>query len=162
MNSTLKKTQTNSHLCDKFKNSLEFQALFFQSRKNRNICPFHTIVLYSLLFLMANIFSLSFSLCLVLQECATDSEELIYPIRAPSSCSAPPDLLLTGDRNKDAKVQTSTPRNDAISADRVLLEVRSDSLNFLLMAETEAKTKANQEALFPESNKYSTMTNMNQ
>ncbi|XP_031630898.1 protein naked cuticle [Contarinia nasturtii] len=58
----------------------------------------------------------------VLQECATDSEELIYPIRAPSSCSAPPDLLLTGDRNKDAKVQTSTPRNDAISSDRVLLE----------------------------------------
>lgn len=60
---------------------------------------------------------------LVLQECATDSEELIYPIRAPSSCSAPPDLLLTGDRNKDAKVQSSTSRNDAISPDRMLLEV---------------------------------------
>lgn len=26
---------------------------------------------------------------------ATDSEEIIYPIRAPSSCSAPPDLLMT-------------------------------------------------------------------
>lgn len=60
---------------------------------------------------------------LVLQECATDSEELIYPIRAPSSCSAPPDLLLTGDRNKDAKVQSATPRNDAIAPDRMLLEV---------------------------------------
>lgn len=32
----------------------------------------------------------------VLQDSATDSEEIIYPIRAPSSCcSAPPDLLLT-------------------------------------------------------------------
>lgn len=62
---------------------------------------------------------------LVLQECATDSEELIYPIRAPSSCSAPPDLLLTGDRNKDAKVQSSTPRNGTISPDRMLLEVSS-------------------------------------
>lgn len=60
-----------------------------------------------------------------LPECATDSEEFIYPIRAPSSCSAPPDLLLTGDRNKDAKVQSSTSRNDAITSDRMLLEVKS-------------------------------------
>lgn len=58
----------------------------------------------------------------VLQECATDSEELIYPIRAPSSCSAPPDLLLTGDRNKETKVP-SIPHTDNIAPDRMLLEV---------------------------------------
>lgn len=65
-----------------------------------------------------------FYIITVLQECATDSEELIYPIRAPSSCSAPPDLLLTGDRNKDAKVQSTSAHVDAISPDRMLLEVR--------------------------------------
>lgn len=31
----------------------------------------------------------------MLQDSATDSEEIIYPIRAPSSCSAPPDLLMS-------------------------------------------------------------------
>ena len=36
-----------------------------------------------------------FYLFTVLQDSATDSEEIIYPIRAPSSCSAPPDLLMT-------------------------------------------------------------------
>uniref|UniRef100_A0A1S4J4X7 Protein naked cuticle homolog n=1 Tax=Culex quinquefasciatus TaxID=7176 RepID=A0A1S4J4X7_CULQU len=41
----------------------------------------------------------------VLQECATDSEELIYPVRAPSACSAPPDLLLTSDREQMMKVK---------------------------------------------------------
>lgn len=76
------------------------------------------------IFLMKSLLFFFFVLpYLVLQECATDSEELIYPIRAPSSCSAPPDLLLTGDRNKDAKVQSATPRNDAIAPDRMLLEV---------------------------------------
>ncbi|XP_021701833.1 protein naked cuticle homolog [Aedes aegypti] len=43
----------------------------------------------------------------VLQECATDSEELIYPVRAPSACSAPPDLLLTSDREQMLKVKSS-------------------------------------------------------
>ncbi|XP_058818655.1 protein naked cuticle homolog [Topomyia yanbarensis] len=43
----------------------------------------------------------------VLQECATDSEELIYPVRAPSACSAPPDLLLTSDREQMMKVKSS-------------------------------------------------------
>uniref|UniRef100_A0A6E8W122 Protein naked cuticle homolog n=1 Tax=Anopheles coluzzii TaxID=1518534 RepID=A0A6E8W122_ANOCL len=43
----------------------------------------------------------------VLQECATDSEELIYPGRAPSACSAPPDLLLTSDREQMLKVKSS-------------------------------------------------------
>lgn len=38
-------------------------------------------------------FFLLFVLLLVLQECTTDSEELIY--QAPSTCSAPPDLLIT-------------------------------------------------------------------
>lgn len=36
----------------------------------------------------------------MLQECATDSEELIYPMRAPSACSAPPDLLLTANESQ--------------------------------------------------------------
>ncbi|XP_055591954.1 protein naked cuticle homolog [Uranotaenia lowii] len=44
----------------------------------------------------------------VLQECATDSEELIYPVRAPSACSAPPDLLLTSDREQMMKVKCSS------------------------------------------------------
>uniref|UniRef100_A0A182PG32 Protein naked cuticle homolog n=1 Tax=Anopheles epiroticus TaxID=199890 RepID=A0A182PG32_9DIPT len=43
-----------------------------------------------------------------LQECATDSEELIYPGRAPSACSAPPDLLLTSDREQMLKVKSSS------------------------------------------------------
>ncbi|XP_053694344.1 protein naked cuticle homolog isoform X2 [Sabethes cyaneus] len=43
----------------------------------------------------------------VLQECATDSEELIYPVRASSACSAPPDLLLTSDREQMMKVKSS-------------------------------------------------------
>lgn len=76
----------------------------------------------------------------VLQECATDSEELIYPIRAPSTCSAPPDLLLTGDREplgrmshsvpKDVKITTKTKSADGNvgvsgidDAKRMLLEV---------------------------------------
>lgn len=69
----------------------------------------------------------------MLQECATDSEELIYPIRAPSSCSAPPDLLLTSDRTRDTKVQPTTC-TDAVSPERMLLEVRFayffDSISF--------------------------------
>uniref|UniRef100_A0A182VKU9 Protein naked cuticle homolog n=1 Tax=Anopheles merus TaxID=30066 RepID=A0A182VKU9_ANOME len=47
------------------------------------------------------------STSLMLQECATDSEELIYPGRAPSACSAPPDLLLTSDREQMLKVKSS-------------------------------------------------------
>ncbi|XP_059615362.1 protein naked cuticle [Phlebotomus argentipes] len=48
----------------------------------------------------------------VLQESATDSEELIYPMRAPSSCSAPPDLLLTSDREPiTSGLMTSTPNH---------------------------------------------------
>lgn len=36
------------------------------------------------------------------QECTTDSEELIYhQVRASSSCSAPPDLLLVSDRENN-------------------------------------------------------------
>lgn len=58
----------------------------------------------------------------VLQECATDSEELVYPIRAPSTCSAPPDLLLTGDLNKETKVP-SISRTDNTAPDRMFLEV---------------------------------------
>ncbi|XP_053674935.1 protein naked cuticle homolog [Anopheles nili] len=49
----------------------------------------------------------------VLQECATDSEELIYPGRAPSACSAPPDLLLTSDREQMLKVKSSSSSTGA-------------------------------------------------
>lgn len=75
----------------------------------------------------------------VLQECATDSEELIYPIRPPSTCSAPPDLLLTGDRepigsrvmshnhhhaHKDGKIRTKTKSvENGIESEKILLEV---------------------------------------
>lgn len=69
----------------------------------------------------------------VLQECTTDSEELIYPVRAPSSCSAPPDLLLTSEReqfsvrnphliNKNAD-STKTPKSVKSEQERVRLEV---------------------------------------
>lgn len=77
----------------------------------------------------------------MLQECATDSEELIYPMRASSTCSAPPDLLLTGDREpldgnrmsthsipKDVKITTKTQSADggcgATDTKRMLLEVK--------------------------------------
>lgn len=69
----------------------------------------------------------------VLQECATDSEELIYPIRAPSSCSAPPDLLLTGDRNKDNKGKSPSSHVDAISPDQMLLEVSFEHISKTLI-----------------------------
>ncbi|XP_005177232.2 protein naked cuticle [Musca domestica] len=43
------------------------------------------------------------------QECATDSEELIYhQVRASSSCSAPPDLLLVSDRENNLSLQSGT------------------------------------------------------
>lgn len=90
----------------------------------------------------------------MLQECATDSEELIYPMRAPSACSAPPDLLLTGDREpldrmsshsvpKDVKMHASSTGaaaaptdcgevgGDSADAKRMLLEVRQIKGNFL-------------------------------
>lgn len=83
----------------------------------------------------------------VLQDCATDSEELIYPMRAPSSCSAPPDLLLTGDREpimgsritpttnntqqKDSSKMSSQPKAvDGISTERMLLEVSFLKVDF--------------------------------
>uniref|UniRef100_A0A1I8NX69 Protein naked cuticle homolog n=1 Tax=Stomoxys calcitrans TaxID=35570 RepID=A0A1I8NX69_STOCA len=41
------------------------------------------------------------------QECATDSEELIYnQVRASSSCSAPPDLLLVSDRENNIPLRS--------------------------------------------------------
>ncbi|XP_075159984.1 NKD inhibitor of WNT signaling pathway naked cuticle [Haematobia irritans] len=40
------------------------------------------------------------------QECATDSEELIFnQVRASSSCSAPPDLLLVSDRENNLPIR---------------------------------------------------------
>lgn len=70
----------------------------------------------------------------VLQECTTDSEELIYPVRAASSCSAPPDLLLTSEReqfsvrnphliNKNADSTIKTPKSVKSEQERVRLEV---------------------------------------
>lgn len=89
----------------------------------------------------------------VLQECQTDSEDLIYQARAPSSCSAPPDLLITSDidskitkagrkspnknnkignnhtnelRNKNGKLsssENSNYRNSIDTEERVRLEV---------------------------------------
>lgn len=41
------------------------------------------------------------------QECTTDSEELIYQqVRASSSCSAPPDLLLVSDRENNLPLRS--------------------------------------------------------
>lgn len=85
-----------------------------------------------------------FFLLSVLQECQTDSEELIYQARAPSSCSAPPDLLITSDpdskimknhgrkspnntknhhHHKPSSPDKSTYRKETNSEDRVRLEV---------------------------------------
>lgn len=44
-----------------------------------------------------------------MHECPTDTEELIYPMRAPSSCSAPPDLVLTSERDQ-IHTRCSTPQ----------------------------------------------------
>lgn len=38
----------------------------------------------------------------VLQECTTDTEDLIYQPRAASACSAPPDLLMTGSGDRES------------------------------------------------------------
>ncbi|KAJ6647861.1 Protein naked cuticle like [Pseudolycoriella hygida] len=59
----------------------------------------------------------------LLQECATDSEELIYPLRAPSTCSAPPDLLMTSDREPiGIRTPQSTPKNVKITTKTKLLD----------------------------------------
>lgn len=91
---------------------------------------------------MATCITISFCSITVLQECATDSEDLIYPMRASSTCSAPPDLLLTGDREpldgnrmsshcipKDVNITTKTQSADGgcggglTDTKRMLLEV---------------------------------------
>ncbi|GAB0095944.1 Protein naked cuticle [Sergentomyia squamirostris] len=60
----------------------------------------------------------------VLQESATDSEELIYPMRAPSSCSAPPDLLLTSDREAiNSGLMASTPNHHISSTQQQSLKM---------------------------------------
>jgi hypothetical protein len=43
----------------------------------------------------------------VLQECQTDSEELIY--QAPSTCSAPPDLLISSNQQQNSVMTQSAP-----------------------------------------------------
>lgn len=58
---------------------------------------------------MLTTFPLIFS---ALQECATDSEELvggIYPMRAASVCSAPPDLLLSSEHMTTSTYSTASP-----------------------------------------------------
>lgn len=52
-----------------------------------------------------------FRLFVGLHECPTDTEELIYHHRAPSSCSAPPDLVLTSDREQ-ISVRCQTPQHN--------------------------------------------------
>lgn len=47
----------------------------------------------------------------VLQECTTDSEELIY--QAPSACSAPPELLLPSNQQQSSIIMQSAPMADA-------------------------------------------------
>ncbi|XP_073840843.1 NKD inhibitor of WNT signaling pathway naked cuticle [Musca autumnalis] len=49
------------------------------------------------------------------QECATDSEELIYhQVRASSSCSAPPDLLLVSDRENNLSLRSGTAHRNNV------------------------------------------------
>ncbi|XP_017127040.2 LOW QUALITY PROTEIN: protein naked cuticle [Drosophila elegans] len=57
------------------------------------------------------------------QECTTDSEELMYhQVRASSSCSAPPDLLLVSERDNNIQLRSpvvniiTTPPGNASSA----------------------------------------------
>lgn len=52
-------------------------------------------------------------LFLVLQECTTDSEELIY--QAPSTCSAPPDLLITSNDQQNPVKVPAAPSQDTQS-----------------------------------------------
>ncbi|XP_030380408.1 protein naked cuticle isoform X2 [Scaptodrosophila lebanonensis] len=57
------------------------------------------------------------------QECTTDSEELMYhQVRASSSCSAPPDLLLVSERDNNIQLRSpvvniiTTPPGNALSS----------------------------------------------
>lgn len=81
----------------------------------------------------------------VLQECATDSEELIYPLRAPSTCSAPPDLLMTSDREpigmrtpqstpKNVKITTKTKLLDETPTEKMCLEVNKSKIKVTLFS----------------------------
>jgi hypothetical protein len=54
----------------------------------------------------------SSSLIAVLQECATDSEELIY--QAPSVCSAPPDLLIGSNQQPQQTVTAAMTQSVAV------------------------------------------------
>ncbi|KAH8370422.1 hypothetical protein KR093_003407, partial [Drosophila rubida] len=60
---------------------------------------------------------------LAVQECTTDSEELMYhQVRASSSCSAPPDLLLVSERDNNIQLRSpvvniiTTPPGNASTA----------------------------------------------
>lgn len=65
-----------------------------------NIKGNHNWTIYCITSKSCELTFLPFSLVTVLQDSVTDSEEIIYPIRAPSSCSAPPDLLLTTSQDR--------------------------------------------------------------
>ncbi|XP_055381641.1 protein naked cuticle [Condylostylus longicornis] len=59
----------------------------------------------------------------VLQECPTDSEELMYhQVRAQSSCSAPPDLLLVSDRESNHQQHLKSPISNGTSPSPKRLE----------------------------------------
>lgn len=73
----------------------------------------------------------------MLQECTTDSEELIY--QAPSTCSAPPDLLLTSNQQQNAVVPSTLPTPEP--------QIQSKPVKTTKVKENHVKEKMSQAAL---------------
>lgn len=62
----------------------------------------------------------------MLQECTTDSEELIY--QAPSTCSAPPDLLMTNNQQQqNVIVQSTQPPHEAPAQQKPVKTVKKEN-----------------------------------
>jgi hypothetical protein len=72
----------------------------------------------------------------VLQECQTDSEELIY--QAPSTCSAPPDLLISSNQQQNSVMMHSAPVPETQSQPKPVKVVK--------VKEHQVKEKMSQEA----------------
>jgi hypothetical protein len=76
----------------------------------------------------------------VLQECATDSEELIY--QAPSTCSAPPDILISSNQQHQ---QTTPAVAQLVSVPEV--QPQPKPAKVVKVKEHQTKEKMSQEAL---------------
>lgn len=92
---------------------------------------------FRLLQLLMNAFLMWISLPTVLQECQTDSEELIY--QAPSTCSAPPDL----------PIQSNTPQASVVTQSATVPEPlgQPKPVKVVKVKDLQVKEKMSQEQL---------------